>query len=93
LLEVIDQDESGPLDGLVNNAGIIRRADALDFSEADWDEVMNLNLKASFFSARPSPGGLPPNGAGASSTSPRCSPSRAASASPPTPPRKSGLPG
>lgn len=40
---------AGPLDILVNNAGIIRRADALDFSESDWDEVMNVNLKASFF--------------------------------------------
>lgn len=40
---------AGPLDILINNAGIIRRADALDFSEADWDEVMNLNLKATFF--------------------------------------------
>ncbi|PZU93801.1 MAG: 2-deoxy-D-gluconate 3-dehydrogenase [Chelatococcus sp.] len=40
---------AGPLDILVNNAGIIRRADALDFSESDWDEVMNLNLKATFF--------------------------------------------
>lgn len=40
---------AGPLDILVNNAGIIRRADALDFSEADWDEVMNVNLKAGFF--------------------------------------------
>lgn len=39
----------GPLDILVNNAGIIRRADALDFTEADWDEVMDLNLKAMFF--------------------------------------------
>ena len=43
---------AGPLDILVNNAGIIRRADALDFSEADWDEVMNVNLKASFFLAQ-----------------------------------------
>lgn len=41
-------DTIGPLDGLVNNAGIIRRADALDFSEADWDEVMDLNLKVAF---------------------------------------------
>jgi 2-deoxy-D-gluconate 3-dehydrogenase len=43
---------AGPLDILVNNAGIIRRADALDFGEADWDEVMNLNLKANFFLAQ-----------------------------------------
>ncbi|TPK00979.1 MULTISPECIES: 2-dehydro-3-deoxy-D-gluconate 5-dehydrogenase KduD [unclassified Mesorhizobium] len=41
-------DESGPLDGLVNNAGIIRRADAIDLSEADWDEVLDLNLKTAF---------------------------------------------
>jgi 2-deoxy-D-gluconate 3-dehydrogenase len=40
---------TGPLDGLVNNAGIIRRADAVDFTEKDWDEVMDLNLKSVFF--------------------------------------------
>ncbi len=39
----------GRLDILVNNAGIIRRADSLDFSEADWDEVMDTNLKTVFF--------------------------------------------
>lgn len=39
----------GPLDGLVNNAGIIRRADAVDFTEADWDDVMDVNLKTLFF--------------------------------------------
>jgi 2-dehydro-3-deoxy-D-gluconate 5-dehydrogenase len=42
----------GPLDILINNAGIIRRADALDFSEDDWDEVMDINLKAMFFLCR-----------------------------------------
>jgi 2-dehydro-3-deoxy-D-gluconate 5-dehydrogenase len=45
-----------PYDILVNNAGIIRRADSLDFTEADWDAVMDVNLKAVFFTARPSPG-------------------------------------
>jgi 2-deoxy-D-gluconate 3-dehydrogenase len=39
----------GRLDILVNNAGIIRRADAVDFTEADWDDVMDVNLKAAFF--------------------------------------------
>ncbi|MBO9575332.1 MAG: 2-dehydro-3-deoxy-D-gluconate 5-dehydrogenase KduD [Sphingobium sp.] len=39
----------GGLDILVNNAGIIRRADALDFSEADWDAVIDTNLKSVFF--------------------------------------------
>ena len=39
----------GRLDILVNNAGIIRRAPALEFSEADWDDVLQINLKALFF--------------------------------------------
>jgi 2-dehydro-3-deoxy-D-gluconate 5-dehydrogenase len=34
---------------LVNNAGIIRRNDALEFTEDDWDTVMDTNLKAAFF--------------------------------------------
>ena len=41
--------ELGGIDILVNNAGIIRRADAVDFTEADWDEVIDVNLKAVFF--------------------------------------------
>ena len=36
-------------DILVNNAGIIRRNDALDFTEEDWDAVMDVNLKTTFF--------------------------------------------
>lgn len=39
----------GRLDILINNAGTIRRADAVDFSEQDWDDVMNVNLKSAFF--------------------------------------------
>lgn len=39
----------GKVDIVVNNAGIIRRADALDFSEKDWDDVMNINIKNLFF--------------------------------------------
>ena len=42
----------GPVDILVNNAGIIRREEALDFSEADWDDVMATNLKVPFFLAQ-----------------------------------------
>jgi 2-deoxy-D-gluconate 3-dehydrogenase len=41
--------EMGRLDILVNNAGTIRRAPALEFSEADWDDVLQINLKAAFF--------------------------------------------
>ncbi|RVC41381.1 MAG: 2-dehydro-3-deoxy-D-gluconate 5-dehydrogenase KduD [Mesorhizobium sp.] len=40
--------DSGPLDGLVNNAGIIRRADAVELTEADWDDVIDVNLKTVF---------------------------------------------
>lgn len=39
----------GRLDILVNNAGIIRRQDVLDFSESNWDDVINMNLKSLFF--------------------------------------------
>ena len=41
--------EAGDIDILVNCAGIIRRADAVDFTEEDWDQVMEINLKAVFF--------------------------------------------
>jgi len=34
---------------LINNAGIIRRADAIEFTEKDWDDVLNINLKTVFF--------------------------------------------
>ena len=39
----------GHVDILVNNAGIIRREDTLEFSEQNWDDVMNINLKTVFF--------------------------------------------
>jgi 2-deoxy-D-gluconate 3-dehydrogenase len=41
--------EMGRLDILVNNAGIIRRAPALDCTEADWDDVLDVNLRSVFF--------------------------------------------
>jgi 2-deoxy-D-gluconate 3-dehydrogenase len=49
--DVVDQTIAGlgGLDILVNNAGIIRRADAVDYSEADWDAVIDTNLKSLFF--------------------------------------------
>jgi len=36
------------IDILVNNAGTIRRAPAVDFSEADWDLVLDVNLRSVF---------------------------------------------
>jgi 2-deoxy-D-gluconate 3-dehydrogenase len=41
--------ELGRLDILINNAGIIRRAPALEFSEEYWDDVIQINLKVLFF--------------------------------------------
>lgn len=41
--------QTGRIDGLVNNAGIIRRAPAVDFSEADWNDVLRVNLSSPFF--------------------------------------------
>lgn len=41
--------ELGGIDILVNNAGIIRRAPLLDFTEKDWDDVIQVNQSAVFF--------------------------------------------
>lgn len=54
----------GRLDILVNNAGIIRRAPALEFSEADWDDVLQINLKAVFFLAQAAGRVMAPQGGG-----------------------------
>lgn len=40
---------AGRIDVLINNAGIIRRSPAVDFSENDWNEVLQVNLTAPFF--------------------------------------------
>ncbi|GAB3920692.1 SDR family NAD(P)-dependent oxidoreductase [Mucilaginibacter myungsuensis] len=39
----------GKLDILINNAGMEIRADFIDVTEADYDMVMNVNLKSVFF--------------------------------------------
>jgi len=39
----------GRIDALVNNAGIIRRSPAVDFSEQDWNDVLRTNLSSPFF--------------------------------------------
>ncbi len=38
----------GPIDILVNSAGIQRRSPSEEFSESDWDDVININLTAAF---------------------------------------------
>jgi NAD(P)-dependent dehydrogenase (short-subunit alcohol dehydrogenase family) len=39
----------GPIDVLVNNAGVTRRAYIMDLTEADWDRIMRVNAKGVFF--------------------------------------------
>lgn len=41
--------EFGHLDILVNNAGMQIRNDVLDFKDADWQKVINLNLNALYY--------------------------------------------
>ena len=54
----------GGLHVLVNNAGIIRRANAIDFTEADWDAVLDVNLKSVFFLSQAAARHMIPNGGG-----------------------------
>jgi 2-deoxy-D-gluconate 3-dehydrogenase len=54
----------GGLDILVNNAGIIRRNDAIDFTEADWDAVLDVNLKSVFFLSQAAARHMIPKGSG-----------------------------
>jgi 2-dehydro-3-deoxy-D-gluconate 5-dehydrogenase len=42
----------GRLDVLVNNAGMVRRAPAVDVNIDDWDAVINLNLRSAFLLAQ-----------------------------------------
>lgn len=42
----------GPLDILVNNAGVFPRVPLLEMRESDWDHVLDVNLKGSFFCAQ-----------------------------------------
>ncbi|HEY4329430.1 MAG TPA: 2-dehydro-3-deoxy-D-gluconate 5-dehydrogenase KduD [Phycisphaerae bacterium] len=41
--------ELGRVDILINNAGIIRRAAITDFTQQDWDDVIQVNQRAVFF--------------------------------------------
>jgi NAD(P)-dependent dehydrogenase (short-subunit alcohol dehydrogenase family) len=46
------EERLGPIDILVNNAGINTRGPAHELSEADWDAVVDVNLKAPFLCSR-----------------------------------------
>jgi NAD(P)-dependent dehydrogenase (short-subunit alcohol dehydrogenase family) len=42
-------DQFGQIDVLLNNAGVTRRADIMDLTEADWDRIHRVNAKGVFF--------------------------------------------
>jgi NAD(P)-dependent dehydrogenase (short-subunit alcohol dehydrogenase family) len=44
--------ELGPIDVLINNAGVFPRVAFLDMTEADWDFVLRVNLKGACFCAQ-----------------------------------------
>jgi NAD(P)-dependent dehydrogenase (short-subunit alcohol dehydrogenase family) len=44
--------ELGPIDVLVNNAGVFPRVNFLDMDERDWDYVLDVNLKGACFCAQ-----------------------------------------
>ena len=57
-------DKLGALHVLVNNAGTIRRNNSIDFTEADWDAVMDVNLKSVFFLSQAAARHMIPGGGG-----------------------------
>jgi NAD(P)-dependent dehydrogenase (short-subunit alcohol dehydrogenase family) len=53
----------GPVNALVNNAGLFKAADFLDITEADWDTVIGVNLKGAFLVAQAVARAMPSGGA------------------------------
>ncbi len=53
IAKAIDDAEAalGPISVLINNAGIAIEKPAVDQTEADWDAVINANLKGAYFAA------------------------------------------
>jgi NAD(P)-dependent dehydrogenase (short-subunit alcohol dehydrogenase family) len=45
-------DELGGIDVLINSAGIISRATVVETTEAEWDRVMNVNVKSVYLLAK-----------------------------------------
>lgn len=54
----------GRLDVLVNNAGTNVRKPALEFSEQEWDRILNTNLKGAFFCSQAAAKEMIPTGGG-----------------------------
>src|SRR5215472_10904512 len=46
------QEGLGPIDILINNAGVFPRVPFLEMTERDWDHVLDVNLKGSCFCAQ-----------------------------------------
>jgi NAD(P)-dependent dehydrogenase (short-subunit alcohol dehydrogenase family) len=51
MVAVVEQ-EFGPIDVLVNNAGVFPRVPFLEMTEGDWDYVLDVNLKGASFCAQ-----------------------------------------
>ena len=50
--------ELGGIDILVNNAGMYPRVAMLEMRESDWDYVLDINLRGSFFCAQAAAGAM-----------------------------------
>lgn len=76
------KDRFGSIDVFINNAGIQIRRPSLDFLEEDWDKLMDINLKATFFCNQQAGRIMKENGGGvivniSSGTSTQTTPGRA----------------
>jgi gluconate 5-dehydrogenase len=58
------EEEAGPLDVLVNNTGMQQRAPFTEFSDADWQRMLDVNLTSAFTVARAVARRMAPRGHG-----------------------------